>query len=217
MQLHSPKNNFIEMENNNLTPPLTPAEYAQYFEKGISFQEYFAKMTAEVDNKIESPYAKYIPMNLQRVKRITKTFKLNEEVAQGLKNLNTRLNWLIISEHWCGDASQTVSIMQGIAAASEGKINLRIVYRDENPALMDAHLTNGGKSIPKLIQLDENFHFLGDWGPRPTGAQELIIKAKAEGVEYTVYSEKLHKWYADDKGISTQLELLEMLNIKALA
>jgi hypothetical protein len=201
------------MENQRLTPEM----YASYFEKGISYAEYFANMTAEVENKIESPYAKYVPMNLQRVKRIGKTFKLNEEVATALENLDTKVNWLLISEHWCGDASQTVPIMAGIAAASQGKINLKLIYRDENPALMDAHLTNGGKSIAKLIQLDENFHFLGEWGPRPEEAQAYILKAKAEGIPYEIFSEHLHKWYADDKGVSTQLELLEILKIKGLA
>lgn len=196
---------------------LSPEVYRSYFEKGINFEEYVAKMTAEVENKVESMYAQYVPMNLHRVNRITKTFKLQAEVANALSLLEKPINWLIISEHWCGDASQTVPIMAGIAAASEGKINLRIVYRDENPALMDAHLTNGGKSIAKLVQLDENFQLLGDWGPRPTEAQALVMQAKADGISHQIFSEHLHKWYAQNKGVDTQLEILELLKIKPLA
>ena len=205
------------MENQIIITPLNSAQYAAYFDKGISYEQYFANMTAEVENKVESPYAKYVPMNLQRVKRIGKTFQLQESVKEALYNLDKKLNWLIISEHWCGDASQTVPIMQGIAAASQGKIKVKLVYRDENPELIEAHLTNGGKSIPKLIQLDENFHFMAEWGPRPKDAQTYVLKAKAEDVPFAILSENLHKWYATDKSISTQQELLELLKIKGLA
>jgi hypothetical protein len=101
-------------------------------------------------------------------------------------------------------------VIQSIANASKGKINLKIVYRDSNE-LINHHLTNGGKSIPKIVQLDENFNFLKEWGPRPILAQQLIDELKASGTELPEVIEKIHKWYADDKTVLTQKEIEELL------
>ena len=63
--------------------------------------------------------------------------------------------------------------------ADETNIEVRIVYRDENLELMDQYLTNGGRSIPKFIYLDENFNELGHWGPRAESVQKLVDERKA--------------------------------------
>ena len=60
---------------------------------------------------------------------------------------------MVISEGWCGDAAQILPVINKMALVSN-KIEFRIVLRDENPALMDAFLTNGGKAIPKVIMID---------------------------------------------------------------
>lgn len=198
---------------NNLTTltHLNTADYALFFEKGIGYEAYMESMVHDVENHVERMYAEYIPMNLQRSKRIAKTFRLSPEIAEMLANLSKKVNWLVISEHWCGDASQIMPIFHGIAAASNGMIDLRIVYRDENPDLIDAHLTNGGKSIPKLIQLTTDFQITGTWGPRPVEAQKLVTELKANPIEGVNYADVLHKWYADDKTHSSQAELLKLL------
>ncbi len=84
--------------------------------------------------------------------------KLSGALQVATSNLQGPINWLVITEHWCGDASQIIPIISKVAAESEGKINLRFIYRDENEALIDAHLTDGkSRSIPMLIQINENF------------------------------------------------------------
>lgn len=198
------------MDNQTTLTHLNTADYALFFENGISYEAYIETMTYDVANDVERMYAEYIPMNLQRSKRISKTFKLSPEIAEMLGNLNKKINWLVISEHWCGDASQIMPILHGIAAASNGMIDLRIVYRDDNN-LIEAHLTNGGKSIPKLIQLTTDFHITATWGPRPAAAQKLVTELKANPIEGVNYADILHKWYADDKTHTSQSELLELL------
>lgn len=77
---------------------------------------------------------------------------------------------------------------------------------------MDAHLTDGrSRSIPILIQLDEEYKFLNYFGPRPQEAQDLVksIIAKKE-----VYDIPLHTWYAKDKQKSIQQELVELISKK---
>ena len=199
------------MENTHSQTTLTSSEYKTYFSNGISFKTYHQNMIEEVESKRESDYAQYIPMNLQRSKRILKTFQLQDSLKVTLKKLNHKINWLVISEHWCGDASQIMPVIHSIANASEGKIDLKIVYRDSTE-LINHHLTNGGKSIPKIVQLDEEFNFLKEWGPRPILAQQLIEELKSKETALPEVIEKIHKWYADDKTVSTQKEIEELLN-----
>ncbi len=146
-------------------------DYHSYFAKGISFDSYLSKLTHEIATGGGGDHAEYLPQNYQRIKRILRTTHLQESILQVIKALEHPVKWLVISEGWCGDAAQIVSVLQLLAEASDGRIELRIVYRDENEALMAAHLTNGSKSIPKLIQLDPDFKFIAEWGPRPAAAQ----------------------------------------------
>lgn len=189
---------------------LTKQEYQTYFEKAIPYDVYLRNFESEVAGS-DSPYAQYIPQNFQRSSRIAKTLKLSDDIKNALQSLDHPLNWLVISEHWCGDASQILPLINAIAEASEGKITLRVIYRDVNPELMNAHLTNGSKSIPKLIQLDEHFNLLASWGPRPAEAQALVLRLKSDPETAKNYSEAVHTWYAHDKTASTQLELLKLL------
>lgn len=186
-------------------------DYKKYFEKGIPFDTYQLNMEEEIKLGIINDHSQYIPQNMQRMKRIGKTIKLIPEINEALTNLKHNYNWLIISEHWCGDASQIVPIMNAIAKQSDGKINLKLIYRDENLELMNAHLTNGTQSIPILLQLDENFHLNKVWGPRPQPCIDFVQELKKSPNFQEEFKEKLHKWYADDKGMSTQIELLSLL------
>jgi hypothetical protein len=93
------------------------------------------------------------------------------------------------------------------------KIEMKIVFRDENEELMSLFLTNGAKSIPKLIILDKNtLNVEANWGPRPQGAIELIqnYKEKFGAIDETAKAE-LQLWYLHDKGFSTQNEVTETL------
>jgi hypothetical protein len=93
------------------------------------------------------------------------------------------------------------------------KIKLKIVFRDENEALMNLFLTNGTKSIPKLIILDKNtLEVLADFGPRPKGATQLIADYKSvHGIVDENAKTQLQLWYLHDKGISIQNEILDLL------
>ncbi len=191
--------------------PLSANEYQPFVEKSITFQEYLQGMIAEAALGHTDGYAQYIPQNLQRTQRILKTVRLSDAIITAAKELPNAIYWLVLSEHWCGDAAQILPVMQKVAEASAGKIDLKIIYRDENPVLMQAHLTNGTKSIPKLIQLDPAFNYLADWGPRPTEAQDLVMRLKANPATAPHYAEVLHKWYATDKTNAIQLELLHLI------
>jgi hypothetical protein len=153
----------------------------------------------------------YSELNEVRMKRLEKTLKLDPEVEKTLQNLKSNQTWLVISEGWCGDAAQILPIIKLMSEASEN-IDLKLVFRDENEELINLFLTNGSKSIPKLLVLDESFNLINHWGPRPEGAKNLIIEYKANhGIVDEAAKIALQKWYLDDKGISTMKEIVAIL------
>ena len=91
-------------------------------------------------------------------------------------------------------------------------IDLRILLRDENPDIMDIYLTNGTRSIPKLVAFDENGNQLFEWGPRPKEAQRLIDQWKGEGIVKPELYEKLHLWYGRNRGKELEEEFLEIFS-----
>lgn len=154
----------------------------------------------------------YAGLNLQRMKRIQKTFQLSDESKKALKNKRFNMIWLVLTEGWCGDAAQNLPIMNSIAKHAEG-IELKTILRDEHLDLMDQFLTNGGRSIPKLIALDkDSLEVLFTWGPRPAYAQQMLAEFKKdEKKAYNQFAKEMQLWYAKDKGGSTEKELISLL------
>ena len=154
----------------------------------------------------------YSELNEARMNRLEKTVKISTEIIQKLNQLNGDYIWLVISEGWCGDAAQILPVIYKMAELSE-RIDLKIVFRDENEDLMNLFLTNGTKSIPKLIILDKNtLEVLSDFGPRPIGAKQLILDYKAKhGIVDETAKTNLQLWYLHDKGLSTQKEILDLM------
>ena len=90
-------------------------------------------------------------------------------------------------------------VINKIAELHDG-IDLKLVLRDENDALMNQFLTNGGKAIPKLIMIDnETDNVISTFGPRPTVATQMVNTYKADhGQLSPVFKEELQQWYNKD-------------------
>jgi hypothetical protein len=118
----------------------------------------------------------------------------------------TRRRLLVIAEGWCGDASSTIPIVARFADAVPG-MELRLVRRDEYPAVMDRYLTNGARAIPIVIVLDESFRALGHWGPRPAELQAWVMENRLRVPKAELYPQ-VRRWYARDRGETTLREVL---------
>lgn len=199
------------MATDNLNFIITKSGYAAYLDKGIGYGTYKVQMEEDRNTITDGKIKEYIKLNQQRMSRVEKTYRLSQAVSDQLKGLKHKTHWLVLTEHWCGDASQTLPVFNHIAEMSEGKIELKLVYRDESPELMDRYLTNGSRSIPKLVQLDEHFNVNGIWGPRPTTAQKLVMQLKSNPETADTYAKELHLWYAKDKQISLEAEIKQLL------
>jgi len=132
----------------------------------------------------------------------------NQNAAQVGASSLTRL--LVITEPWCGDS---LAIFPAIAKLCDhAEIPLRVVRRDEYPDLIDQYLTNGGRSIPIAIGLDEDGHELFYWGPRPAQAQAIFERHRAQlaagQIEKVEIHKKIRAFYARDNGNAVICELL---------
>lgn len=116
---------------------------------------------------------------------------------------------LALVEDWCGDASNTVPILARWAEEVPG-LDLRLLRRDEHPEVMDRYLTNGARSIPIVIVLDDEFGELGHWGPRPADLQAWVLANKGSIPKGALYPQ-VRRWYAMDRGATTLREVMEVL------
>ena len=153
----------------------------------------------------------YTELNAKRMKRIEKTTILKEELKNLISSIQEPMTWVLISEAWCGDAAQIVPVLGKIAAESE-LIDLQIILRDEHLDIMDQYLTNGGRSIPKLICLDQENREIFVWGPRPAAIQQVVNDTKAEGItDHAVLVERIQYAYNEDQTHSIQQEISDIL------
>lgn len=154
----------------------------------------------------------YTSLNEKRMKRLDKTTKLTEETTAAVSKIDKPVTWLVITEGWCGDAAQSIPVIAKMAAQNPN-VDLKLILRDEHLEIMDAFLTNGGRAIPKVVALDtETLDVLGSWGPRPVEAHEMFWKAKnSPDFNYPDIQKELQLWYAKDKTLNTQKELVDLI------
>ena len=91
-------------------------------------------------------------------------------------------------------------------------ITLKIIFRDEHEELMNFFLTNGGKSIPKLLVLNSENEVLNTWGPRPSIATKIVQDYKNKhGQLDKTFKKELQVWYNNDKGVNIQENMIGLL------
>lgn len=190
---------------------------AEYIRLSMSFSEYLAlidslieegRSTGPVQSETRSFFSR---LNRQRMKRLGKTVTVSPDTKSAALSLTRPLFWLIITEGWCGDAAQSIPVIEKIGAESP-LITTHYILRDQYPGLIEKYLTNGTKSIPKLICLDaETLTELGLWGPRPAKAQEYFLDLREEGMAKSDILEQLQRWYLKDGAYEIETELRDLL------
>lgn len=155
-------------------------------------------------------YLEYTKLNGSRLNRWMKTGKINEELTSVIKSISEKQTWYIITEAWCGDAAHILPFLYKMGELNDN-IELKIVLRDTEPLMIDDYLTNGGKSIPKIVIRNAEEEDLHVWGPRPAETQKLYQKLKDEEADFETQKIELQKWYNTDKGNEIQKEFIGML------
>lgn len=188
-------------------------EIRKFWDEALSYDDYVKHgedIIEDPQTEQEKAYLKYYELGLRRMKRMMKTYKPLPEQVEARKKKNFTGKILVISEPWCGDASNAVPVVQKLFTDSE----MRITLRDQDPSLIDDFLTNGkSRSIPIVIFLTSDFEVIGHWGPRPIYGKQLFEKHLENPEEYS--EEQLHNdlqvFYAKNKGVDTAEEMLALL------
>lgn len=186
-------------------------------ESALTYSEYrtlvsdlLAENKSTGANQSEALYD-YSFLNDRRMKRLDKTSKLTEDTLAKIKDVEEEQTWIVLTEGWCGDAAHNIPVLNKMAEENPN-IDLQLVLRDENLELMDNFLTNGGRSIPKLVAVNKDKEVLFTWGPRPSVATKMIADYKAEhGVVDAEVKKDLQVWYNKNKGTNVQEDILSLL------
>lgn len=203
------------MLDQKIDPVITP----KLLEEAYTYQSYrqliddLLAQNKNTGTNHSEAYLEYSRLNVHRMGRLDRTVEINEDLAQAVQQIQSDIVWLVITEGWCGDAAQNLPVIQKIAALSP-KISLKLILRDENLEVMDQYLTNGGRSIPKLIALNaDTLETMGTWGPRPVAVQQMMLENKANpnGISSQDLSIEIQKWYAKDRTQTVQAELLDLM------
>ena len=194
-----------------LVNPLTYDAYRTLVEELVEQQQ------TSGNEKTEQRIA-FTKLNLQRMKRVEKQFAIFPELKELLQQSQPEWKWHVLVESWCGDGAQLLPAIAAIAAEMP-TIELTVLLRDENPALMDTCLSNGSRSIPKLICIDAaTRERLFTWGSRPKAIQELVLRFKENNptASHEELVQQVQLWYAKDRSHALQQDLLELVQ-QALA
>ncbi len=184
---------------------------------GLTWTRYVALLegrAADISSRPEAclhdPRAPFYSLNLQRTRRIEKTYNVSDRLCSVVSAVGQPQLWMVLTEPWCGDSAQTLPYISRIAEVNP-LIDLRILLRDEHPAVMDHYQTGGTRSIPKLVAFDNWGRELFTWGPRPRSAAILFQSVRASGAPKEKALEELHRWYGANKGKELESEFLELL------
>jgi len=151
-------------------------------------------------------------LNASRIRRIDKTVSIAEDQLKVFQNISEKQVWLVLLESWCSDGAQAIPVFNKVAKSTPN-IELKIIMRDENPKLMDRFLTNGTRSIPKLLISNEEGDLLHIWGPRPEVAAKMVEAYKEQyGKVDEKFKRELQIWYNKYGGKSIVDELIRMVS-----
>ena len=173
----------------------------------ISYKEYRELVSHHVTSKTTTgpnqtdALINYTKLNHARMRRLDKTTKISEGRQTIFSNYQKKVTWLVLTESWCGDAAQSLPVLNNIAAITP-HLTLKVVLRDQHIDLMQHFLTNGAMAIQKLIATDEvSGDNIGIWGPRPSEATKIVTDYKAaNGSLSPEFKKELQVWYTKDKG-----------------
>jgi len=155
-------------------------------------------------------YLETVTKNRELWHAVHERVDLPEEAVAEAARVPGSWHLVALSEDWCGDAVNTLPVIARLA--EEAGWDLRVMGRDDNPDLIDSHLTNGrSRSIPVVIVYDEEFNEVGWWGPRPGEIQAWVMD-EGLSIPSPERYKVIRRWYAKDRGKTTLSEMLNLLS-----
>ncbi len=186
---------------------MTFQEYSDYFQQIIS-----NSINEQLPPYTKEGYLEYTQHNWEQMNRwFNETHELAAPLRKALENIKSPQQWILITEPWCGDAAHNIPFIE-MAARTNPLITLLYELRDAEPNRINLYLTNGGKSIPKLVIKNANGTDLAQWGPRPADCQKIYSDLANEKASFDKIKTSILNWYDANKGRDIQNELTELLS-----
>ncbi len=154
-------------------------------EDGLSYDEYRAHWR---ERKEKSPDGKepderkmihYLNYNWERQGHVHNNYGPSEDLRAAVGSIAEPQRWMVLTEPWCGDSAFLLPVIAEAGAINED-VTLRILLRDDNLDIMDQYLTEGSRSIPKLVAFGPDDRERFTWGPRPDAAQQQFEELRGE-------------------------------------
>jgi thiol-disulfide isomerase/thioredoxin len=128
------------------------------------------------------PYDDYLKTGTdeqqRRWQQIYDSAKLTAPQKQLLGGFVREMKLLVVSGIWCGDCVQQCPLIARIAQANPGKIELRLVDRDEHRDLAETVRINAGDRVPVVLFLAEDFDLCATYGDRTINRYRAIAQKK---------------------------------------
>ena len=155
----------------------------EQFKQGMTLDQYLTQMGTNKDKFVE----------------FLGTIKIDPADKGALDKYGKKLNVLVITEDWCGDALYNVPVLAKMVEGNPN-IEMRIFLRDKNKELMDQYLNQGMyRSIPVFAFFDENMNEVARLLERPSKITDQLEKKMLE-VRRSMRSENLEQWRQDVVG-----------------
>lgn len=136
----------------------------EQFKQGMTIEQYLAQMGTNKEKFVE----------------FLNTVKIDAADKTALDKFGKKLNVLVITEDWCGDALYNVPVLAKMVEGNPN-IEMRIFLRDKNKDLMDQYLNQGlYRSIPVFAFFDDNMNEVARFLERPPSQTEEIEKKMLE-------------------------------------
>ena len=130
---------------------LTASYLSEEFGAGLSYDRYVKSGTEE---------------QARRWQQVYELARLTDAQQSLVSGFSRDMKVLVVSGIWCGDCVQQCPLLQRIAEANSGRIELRLVDRDQHRGLADRLRINTGDRVPVALFLAEDFEFCAAFGDR---------------------------------------------------
>lgn len=182
-----------------MATPLTSSEYRKRWREGLSRSR--VGMSPE-----ERKYFFYSKYNWERQQGVSERFEPSGAFREAVRALPVGARLLYLTEDWCIDSAYSFPVVASIPGL-RGDIGLEIYIRDENLELMDQYLTNGGRSVPKLVVQTSDGDDLCTWGPKAEKLVALRMKLQQEGAGGPAIVNATSDWYQKAGWLEIEREL----------
>ncbi len=123
------------------------------FEQALPYKAFLEK---HADPRMDQP----------RWQQAYQQIRLTDSQTGLLGGFTRSMNLLCLVGAWCGDCIEQGAILQRIAEAATGHIDLRFLDRDASPNVQDELRICGGNRVPVAVFLSEDFHECARFGDR---------------------------------------------------